>query len=273
VNVTAAAADAINQVDLAFVVDTTSSMGPFIAAAQRQMIDMARALVKSADVDIRIGVVKYRDHPPQDTVLCRVHELADLSSAERAIGKLRPQGGGDGPEAVFDGIVMARKELKWRRHARRLAVLVGDAPPHGVGCPGDAFAKGCPCGETIESVTAAVEAAGITLYALSLHTWATASFTQLAKFTGGDAFAPGHGAAAIEKLKQILVDEFGNLSLDAQVLAEWNDETFSIDAVAEQLSAAPGAVSASVTRLVARRLITVNQQYMNAQEHDPHPTA
>jgi hypothetical protein len=199
--------------------------------------------------------------------------MANLTSVERAIGKVRPQGGGDGPEAVFDGIVAACNELKWRRHALRLAVLVGDAPPHGIGSPGDAFADGCPCGETSESVTAAVEARGITLYALSLQAWATASFTRLAKFTGGDAFAPGHGAAAIERVKQILAAEFGNLPLDGQVLAEWNDETFSIDAVAEKLSAAPGAVAASVTRLMARRLITVHEQYARTKEHDPHPTA
>ena len=37
---TAAMSDALNQVDLVFVVNTTGSMGAFVDAAQRQMIAM-----------------------------------------------------------------------------------------------------------------------------------------------------------------------------------------------------------------------------------------
>jgi hypothetical protein len=61
-------ADKLNQVDLAFVVDTTGSMGPFIAAAQHQMVAMLRALAEDAQVaiDLQVGVVEYRDHPPQE---------------------------------------------------------------------------------------------------------------------------------------------------------------------------------------------------------------
>jgi hypothetical protein len=253
--------DALNQVDLVFVVDTTGSMGTFILAAQRQMIAMASSLVAAAgdEVELRIGVVEYRDHPPQDRLLTRVHALDTLKVAERVINQLRPDGGGDGPEAVLDGVMDACQKVSWRTHARRIAVLVGDAPSHGVGAPGDGFAKGCPCGETVESVTAAAEQARVTLYALPLTAGLTqTSFATLAKFTGGETFAPGRGDEAIAKVRQILADEFGNLQLDRQVLAAWNEsgyEKFSIDATAENLSAAPGAVAASVTRLMSRRLI------------------
>jgi von Willebrand factor type A domain len=248
--------DELNQVDLAFVVDTTGSMGPFIALAQKQMIAMAQALITSAEVDMRLGVVEYRDHPPQDRMVYRAHPMSNLTRAERVIEELRPEGGGDGPESVLDGVLAACTELQWRPHARRIAVLVGDAPPHGVGFPGDGFPAGCPCGQTIESVTAAAEQARITMYALPLNAIATASFTKLATFTGGEAFAPGSGGDAIEKVKQILASEFGNLGLDAQVLAEWSDN-FSIDAAAEKLSTPPGKIAASVTRLLARRLVNV----------------
>jgi hypothetical protein len=255
--------NALNQLDLVFVVDTTGSMGAFISTAQRQMIAMARELVAAAagEVDLCIGVVEYRDHPPQDRMLTRVHALADLASAERVINALRPDGGGDGPEAVLDGVLAACRESAWRPHARRLAVLVGDAPPHGTGARGDAFPNGCPCGETIESVTAAAEQARVTLYALALHAGASAPFGRIARFTGGEMFAPGHGDDAIRRVKAILADEFAHLRLDAEVLAKWNNdaETFSIDAAAEALSAPPGAVAASVTRLLARRLIEVHE--------------
>jgi hypothetical protein len=250
----------LNQVDLAFVVDTTASMGPFIAAAQAQMITMARALLASADVNMRIGVVEYRDHPPQDRMVYRAHPMGDLRGAEEAIKHLRPQGGGDGPEAVLDGVLAACNELPWRVHARRVAVLVGDAPPHGIGAAGDHFRGGCPCGQTIESVTAAAEEARITLYALALHAYAADSFARLAKFTGGDVFAPGRGNDAIGRIQKILIDEFVNLRLDAQVLEEWTQRhsEFSIDRVAEKHSIGPGAVAASVTRLMARRFIQMD---------------
>jgi hypothetical protein len=57
---------AIDHFDLAFVVDTTGSMGALIATAQRQMIEMINTLTRTAAVDMRLAVVEYRDHPPQD---------------------------------------------------------------------------------------------------------------------------------------------------------------------------------------------------------------
>ena len=54
-------ADALNQVDLAFVVDTTGSMGAFIDAARRHMIALLRALTAEAatPIDLRLGVVDH----------------------------------------------------------------------------------------------------------------------------------------------------------------------------------------------------------------------
>ena len=112
----------INQFDLAFVVDTTGSMGGLIAAAQTQMVEMVDTLSTAVDVDMQLGVVEYRDHPPQDRMVYRVHQLTgNLGKAKRAINRLSADGGGDEPEAVFAGIVAACRELAWRRHARRWA--------------------------------------------------------------------------------------------------------------------------------------------------------
>src|SRR5581483_5164750 len=122
----------INAVDLAFVVDTTGSMGHLISAAQKQMIDLVGEVAGAAAIDLRLGVVEYRDHPPQDKLVARIHAFtADLPAARATINRLRADGGGDTPEAVLDGVLGACHELVWRPHARRLAVLVGDSPPHG----------------------------------------------------------------------------------------------------------------------------------------------
>jgi hypothetical protein len=247
----------LNSLDLAFIVDTTGSMGSFLQAAQRQMIAMMEAVATAADVALRLAVVEYRDHPPQDKLVYRVHAFTDdLQKAQKTINALCPEGGGDGPESVLDGVLAATRELTWRPHARRLAVLVGDSEPHGVGGAGDRFAKGCPCGQTIESVTSAAEEQRVTLYALGLTPAVTESFGKLARFTGGEYFAANQGEAAITRLQEILQAEFGNLDFDARVLAQWQATPESTsEEVAERLESTPGAVSAALTRLLARRLL------------------
>src|ERR687885_389277 len=97
------ALEQINGVDLAFVVDTTGSMSPLIGAAQRQLIELLDGLARAASVDLRLGVVEYRDHPPEDSMVYRVHPFTgDLERARGTIRKLRADGGGDTPEAVLD---------------------------------------------------------------------------------------------------------------------------------------------------------------------------
>jgi hypothetical protein len=247
----------INHVDLAFIVDTTGSMGAFLDAAQRQMVSMIDALARSADVSMRLGVVQYRDHPPQDDLVYQAFPFTDdLEEARAAIRSLRAEGGGDGPEAVLDGVLAACIDLAWRPHARRLAVLVGDAPPHGIGSPGDQFARGCPCGQTIESVTCFAEENRVTLYALGLTKSVEAPFGKLASFTGGRYFNSTEVNSAIDLLRQLLADEFGYLGLDRAVLQAWSaGGEFSIDEAALRLGRSSGEVAASVTRLSARQLL------------------
>jgi Mg-chelatase subunit ChlD len=254
----------INELDLAFIVDTTGSMGGLIQSAQQQMISMMRELLKAAEVDMRLGVVEYRDHPPQDKLVVRAYPFTDnLDKAQKAINGLKADGGGDGPESVFDGIITACRELKWREHARRIAVLVGDAPPHGVGAGGDGFKDGCPCGETIDSVTRTAEEARVTLYAMGLTRDKVMidSFTLLSQMTGGEFFEAGKGSDAIERLKAILASEFGNLEYDRHVLDlyEANPEA-SIDDLAAHLQSSRPAVSAALSRLGTRGLLNGHQR-------------
>ncbi|MCC6421596.1 MAG: VWA domain-containing protein [Gemmataceae bacterium] len=247
----------INAVDLAFVVDTTGSMGNLIGAAQQQMIKLIAELTGAADIDLRLGVVEYRDHPPQDQLVARAYPFtADLKQAQATINSLRANGGGDGPESVLDGVAAAARELEWRPHARRLAVLVGDWPPHGVGAPGDAFPKGCPCGETIDTVTATAEEARVTLYALGLTDMVADSFGRLARATGGEYFPAHQGDAAMQRLKDILAVEFRDLEFDRRVLAERQARPgLPLAELAARLESSRPAVSRAVSRLGARGLL------------------
>ena len=250
--------DKINQLDLAFVVDTTGSMSGLIAAAQTQMITMIAELAHLAAIDMCLGVVEYRDHPPQDQLIVRVHPLtSDLWQAQASIRGLSAEGGGDGPEAVLDGVLAACRDLAWRRHARRIAILVGDAPPHGVGARGDGFPQGCPCGETIDSVTAAAERDRVTLYALGLTADVADSFERLSRATGGAFFPASQGDMAIAQIKTILAGEFDDLEFDRRVLAaQLAARGHSIADLAEQLAAPRLAVAAAISRLERRELLS-----------------
>ncbi len=250
----------LNQVDLAFIVDTTGSMAPFIEAARAQMIAMLRALAVTSQtaIDLRVGLVEYRDHPPQDnSFVTRAHHFtSDFGRTQRTIEDLKPEGGGDEPEAVYDGVHAACDQLTWRPHSQRLAVLIGDAPPHGYRFRGDGFANGCPCGLTSDSTTALVEQNRVVLYALGLTPTVTESFSRLAHYTGGEYFEAAHGDEAIETLKSVLMNEFSDLDFDRQVLALCTQHSdWTIDLVGQALASPRGRVSASLSRLGRRGLL------------------
>jgi hypothetical protein len=251
----------LNEVDLVFVVDTTGSMGPFIDAARLQMMSMLESLVTETDIsmDLRVAIVEYRDHPPQeDTFITKVHRFSgSLSHAQQTIDNLKPNGGGDSPEAVFDGLQTACDQLEWRSHARRLAILVGDAPPHGTGERGDFFPDGCPCGLTLHQTTAIVEDNNVILFALGLTRSVEESFGQLAILTGGEYFSARKVDAAILSIKNVLLVEFNDLAFDHQVLDHClNHVDWTIDALCLVLDNPRGRVSASLSRLGRRGLLT-----------------
>lgn len=249
----------INAVDLAFVVDTTGSMGHLIAAAQNQMIAMLEELTQAADINLWLGVVEYRDHLPQDAMLYQVYSFTeDLQKAQKTIRGLQARGGGDGPEAVLDGIAAACRELAWWEHSRRLLVLVGDAPPHGTGAQGDAFRDGCPCGETIESITRLAEEKRVTIHSLALTGTASESFSTISALTGGKFFSPRQGETAIEQIAALLKAEFDDLELDRRVLAAWREQPdITTDELSERMQRTRYVVSASMVRLLSRDLIEV----------------
>jgi Mg-chelatase subunit ChlD len=257
---------AINEFDLAFVVDTTGSMGGLIETAQRQMVEMVDRLSAAIDANMQLGLVEYRDHPPQDQLIFRVYPLTnDLKRAKKVINRLQAQGGGDEPEAVLAGIVAACEQLAWRRHARRMAVLIGDAPPHGLGCRGDAFRQACPSGETLESTSAKAEEAGVTLYAVGLRPGCAESFARLAGLTGGRFFAAGDASAAMRDIRSALELEFGQLDFDRRVYQTWLEcAEPNSDDVADQLKTTPPRVASAVCRLRSRGFLIAGTAHQDS---------
>lgn len=182
--------DVLGQLDILFVIDATGSMAPYIAEARRYAAEVAVKLAKDNDLDIRFGVVAYRDHPPQDVtfITSKSDGFGNAAKLQDALAKLVAGGGGDRPEAVWDGIVEAVK-FDWREGADRTIYLIGDSPPHGLAGNQneDSWPKGCPCGLTSETLVLNLKKERIEVNAFSIAGYAdtTAAFELLTKATNG----------------------------------------------------------------------------------------
>ncbi|TFG33963.1 VWA domain-containing protein [Candidatus Thorarchaeota archaeon] len=137
---------------MAFVVDTTGSMKDDISAVKDSLSEIVNHITsRTKELEIRFGVVSYRDHPPQDrSYVTKVFDFSNnIKRVKKLISDLRPSEGGDTPEAVADGIFDARTKLSWEHDAYKVVLLVGDAPPHGKrynSIGDDYFPEGCPKG-------------------------------------------------------------------------------------------------------------------------------
>lgn len=116
--------------DLAFVVDTTGSMGDELGWLQRDLIHViGQAQKLRPDMRIRYGLVTYRD--AGDDYVVRNYGFTDEKAEMR--GWLRgetAEGGGDYPEAAAQALTTA-VGLDWRRgKGERVLFHIADAPAH-----------------------------------------------------------------------------------------------------------------------------------------------
>lgn len=89
--------------------------------------------------NIKFAIELYRDHPPQEYSYVEKH--FDLRNQDDIIKVIDEEcdvaGGGDTPQAAFDGLVNGLKKTKWRissdgkTKSKRFLFHGCDAPPHG----------------------------------------------------------------------------------------------------------------------------------------------
>lgn len=119
-------------VEVAFVLDTTGSMGPLIEGAKRKIWSIATSIIDAnPDAEIRMGLVAYRDIG--DEYVTKTHDLTtDIQGLYGKLLELRANGGGDWPESVNEALHTGVTKLTWTQGAEicRIMFLVGDAPPH-----------------------------------------------------------------------------------------------------------------------------------------------
>ena len=115
--------------DLAFVIDSTGSMGSSIEEVREAVSEMVDRL-ESKESDFRLGLVDYKDTDQGDPYAAQTDlDLGpDVEAFHSAVASLPVYGGGDYPEAVYSGLMDAFTQLSWRPEARKAVILIGDAP-------------------------------------------------------------------------------------------------------------------------------------------------
>jgi Mg-chelatase subunit ChlD len=120
------------QLDVVFVLDTTSSMTGLIEGAKEKIWSIASRMASGKPTPrIRVGLVAYRDRGDAYETL-RFDLTEDLDAVYKNLRGLQAEGGGDGPEHVGKGLGEAVKLMSWSDSKRtaRMIFLVGDAPAH-----------------------------------------------------------------------------------------------------------------------------------------------
>ena len=248
--------------DVAFVVDTTGSMKDDIRAVKDSLSEVVNHITsRTKDLQIRFGVVSYRDHPPQDkTYVTRVFDFIDnVKKVKKLIADLRPSEGGDTPEAVADGLFDARTKLSWLKDSYKVMLLVGDAPPHGrkynsIG--DDYFPDGCPKGhDPIEEVQQFRMDFGSTMFIFvcGCNPLVEASFRMIAdSVDGGKYYSLLEAHELPAAILRILEGVSDLIEADRKVLAyyENHDGVFDMGEAASNLSLEVRELKTSLSRLL-----------------------
>ncbi len=142
-------------IDVVLVVDTTVSMKEYLRFLQTKLIPLVRTHVAGFE-SYRIGLVFYRDYKEQ--YLTREYSFMDnINNVQIFLNKVVAAGGGDIPEAVYEGIFSGIVNFDWEAD-ERIIIQVGDAGPHPT-----------PRGEiTKEMVYQEAQRAGISIYPILL---------------------------------------------------------------------------------------------------------
>ncbi|WP_430406358.1 T9SS type A sorting domain-containing protein [Fluviicola sp.] len=121
----------VENVDVAFVVDATGSMGDEINFLQAEMSDIIfQSKQISNKLNFRFANVYYRDEG-DSYVTKSMNFNRILSESDAFINEQAAGGGGDFPEAMDVGLDSAINNLSWSESARaRILFLILDAPPH-----------------------------------------------------------------------------------------------------------------------------------------------
>ncbi|KAG6857141.1 hypothetical protein H0H87_008711 [Tephrocybe sp. NHM501043] len=229
--------DGHKTLDLVFIQDCTGSQGSYITSATKNIEQICAHIFESGKLqrteDLRVGLVAFRDHPPQDHtyIVKNFGFSSDISKVKNDLSGLYASGGGDGPEAVTAAMAEALN-MDWREYSSKMVVLIADAPPHGIGEYGDGFDDGSPDGFDPLQLARQMASRGIPLYANDFYRAVTNITSGLMlPLTTADLLANAIVGSVLENLDmERLVREVGH-AVAERILG--NNE--SVDDVAREL--------------------------------------
>merc|ERR1719473_943810 len=140
------------------------------------------------------------------------------------VDTMEAHGGGDGPEAVTAAMHDCLK-LPWRPNATKIAVLIADAPPHGLERD-DGFPDGDPLGHDPIQIAREMAAHGITVYtvgcepALGGYVFARDFMCTVAEITGGQAIALSSAKLLADVIVNGSAEEIALTKLQKEIDAE-----------------------------------------------------
>ncbi|HQO10354.1 MAG TPA: CsgG/HfaB family protein [Clostridiales bacterium] len=120
------------KLEVAFVIDTTGSMGDEINVVKSKIISMIDEILQGTPKPIvKFAVVAFKDRG--DSYVTRIYDFkSDVNMIKQDINSLTATGGGDFPESVIEALYKAVYELSWSKRDDRigkLCFLIGDAEP------------------------------------------------------------------------------------------------------------------------------------------------
>jgi hypothetical protein len=184
----------IPTIEVVFLLDSTGSMSDEILSVKSHIQNILGDTMSGNPMpNVRIGIVTYRDHSPEDeTYVYKMFDLsADIDQVMDDLHDIDARGGGDGPEAVADGLHAAVHDMDWSDDAMKVIFLVGDAPPHGLEENGDSsFLQGCPLDYDYLEETELAAELGITIHTVGCsgiedYKHGIDVFKEISKTTGG----------------------------------------------------------------------------------------
>eukprot|EP01017_Pseudomicrothorax_dubius_P029522 TRINITY_DN3594_c0_g1_i3.p1 TRINITY_DN3594_c0_g1~~TRINITY_DN3594_c0_g1_i3.p1 ORF type:complete len:226 (-),score=28.36 TRINITY_DN3594_c0_g1_i3:5-682(-) len=146
----------LDKFNFAFVTDCTGSMSPYIENTKNTINALVRKFSSDDTGACLFSFVGYRDHDAPSGANAKgswsdVVNACPLQQAQNTIqfiNTITADGGGDGPEAVVDGLNYAVNNLTWDSSSKKYLIHILDAPPHGKEFSHgyDDYPRGCPCG-------------------------------------------------------------------------------------------------------------------------------
>lgn len=120
----------MTRVKIAFLLDCTASMGPWIEEAKTKIGQIVQDVLREHNqASIQVGLVAYRDYGDESPL--RVLDFTTPETVMLALQSIGPEGGDDTAEDVARGLyhVMA---LDWMNADVRMVFHIADAPAHGL---------------------------------------------------------------------------------------------------------------------------------------------